>query len=73
LSFQNTVLVTAVASIVSIIVIGLIVAPLFTKAETRRYVMIKFFLEIPKETLIRLVKNCEYCFGIATQSRYLEI
>jgi hypothetical protein len=38
-------------SIFTIILIGLVIAPILTKVETRKYAALIFFLQIPKERL----------------------
>jgi len=63
----------ALASIFTILLIGLIIAPILTKVETRKYEALLFFLKIPKDRLSVLIQNCEYCINMDEESRYLQI
>jgi parvulin-like peptidyl-prolyl isomerase len=65
--------VTAIISIIVIVVIGLVIAPIITKAEIRKYKALLYFLKIPKEQLPILIKNCEYCLNMNEEKRYLQI
>jgi hypothetical protein len=40
---------TAIVSIIVIVVIGLIIAPILTQAEIRKYKALLYFLKIPKD------------------------
>jgi hypothetical protein len=51
----STTLTTATISIVLIIVIGMIIAPILTKAETRKFEALLFFLKVPKHQLVILI------------------
>ena len=57
-------------SILTIILIGLVIAPILTKVETRKYEALIFFLQIPKERLQILIQNCEYCVNMDEEDRY---
>ena len=63
--------VTAIISIVVIVIIGLVIAPILTQAEIRKYKALLYFLKIPKEKLPDLIKNCEYCLNMNDEKRYL--
>lgn len=65
--------VTAIVSIICIVIIGLIIAPILTKAEIRKYKALLYFLKIPKERFQDLIKNCEYCLNMNDENRYLQI
>jgi len=56
-----------------IVVIGLIIAPILTQAEIRKFKALLYFLKIPKEKLPDLIKNCEYCINMNEEGRYLQI
>ncbi len=60
-------------SIFTIILIGLVIAPILTKVETRKYEALIFFLQIPKERLQILIQNCEYCANMDEEDRYQQI
>ena len=60
-------------SIFTIILIGLVIAPILTKVETRKYEALIFFLQIPKERLQILIQNCEYCVNMDEEDRYRQI
>ena len=64
---------TAIISIVVIISIGLIIAPILTKAEIRKYKGLLYFLKVPKEKFADMIKNCEYCINMSDEGRYYEI
>ncbi len=64
---------TAIISIIVIVVIGLIIAPILTQAEIRKYKALLYFLKIPKEQFATLIKNCEYCLNMNDETRYLQI
>lgn len=70
---QNIVLtkVTAIVSIVIIVLIGMIIAPILTQAEIRKYKALLYFLKIPKDKLPDLIKNCEYCLNMNEKERYI--
>lgn len=70
---KTTTLVTAIVSISIIFLIGLIIAPIMTKAETRKYNALIYFLKIPKAQLSLLIQNCEYCLNMHEEKRYIEI
>ena len=70
---KNTILITAVASIGSILVIGLIISPMLTKAETRRFTALEFFLRIPQDKVREMIKNCDYCLGLRDQDRFVSL
>ena len=61
---------TAIVSIVAIIIIGLIIAPILTKAEIRKYNALLYFLKIPRDKLPEMIKNCEYCLNMSDENRY---
>ena len=42
--------VTTIISVVTIFFIGIIIAPIFTKAEIRKYRALLYFLKIPADT-----------------------
>jgi hypothetical protein len=65
--------VTTIISIVIIIVIGLIIAPILTTAEIRKYKALLYFLKIPRGKLPDLIKNCEYCLNMNDEKRYAQI
>jgi ABC-type sulfate transport system permease component len=68
----STTLVTAIISIVSIILIGLILSPMLTKAETRRYKALNFFLRLPRGTISTLLSNIEhYTLNLRDEKKYL--
>jgi hypothetical protein len=60
-------------SIFTIILIGLVIAPILTKVETRKYEALIFFLQIPMERLQILIQNCEYCVNMDEEDRYRQI
>ena len=64
---------TAIISIIVIIVIGLIIAPILTQAEIRKYKALLYFLKIPKDRFSDLIKNCEYCLKMNDEKRYMQI
>ena len=73
-SSVSTALLTSVLSIVSIVLIGLVLSPLLTKAETRRIMALKYFLTIPRVYLVQMVDNIErYCMHFRDEAVYLEI
>jgi hypothetical protein len=63
--------VTAIVSIVIIVLIGMIIAPILTQAEIRKYKALLYFLKIPKDKLPDLIKNCEYCLNMNEEERYI--
>lgn len=65
--------VTAIVTIVIIVFIGLIIAPILTQAEIRKYKALLYFLKIPKNKLPDLIKNCEYCLNMNDENRYIQI
>jgi hypothetical protein len=60
-------------SIFTIILIGLVIAPILTKVEARKYEALIFFLQIPKERLQILIQNCEYCVNMDEEDGYRQI
>ena len=64
---------TAIVSIIVIVVIGLIIAPILTQAEIRKYRALLYFLKIPRERFPILIQNCEYCLNMSDEKRYTEI
>ena len=73
-SSVSTALLTSVLSIVSIVLIGLVLSPLLTRAETRRIMALKYFLTIPRDYLVLMVDNIErYCMHFRDEVRYAEI
>ena len=56
-----------------IVAIGLVIAPILTKAEIRKYKALLYFLKIPKDQFPILLKNCEYCLNMNDEKRYLQI
>jgi ABC-type spermidine/putrescine transport system permease subunit I len=64
---------TAIISVVTILIVGLIIAPILTKAEMRKFRAILYFLKIPKDVLPQMIKNCEYCLNMNNEQRYIEI
>jgi hypothetical protein len=58
---------------VVIIIIGLVIAPILTKAEIRKYKGLLYFLKVPKEKFADMIKNCEYCINMSDEGRYYEI
>ena len=70
----TTALLTSVLSIVSIVVIGLVLSPLLTRAETRRNVAIKYLLTIPRDYLVFMVDNIErYCMHFREEQLYCDV
>lgn len=65
--------ITAIISIIVIVIIGLIIAPILTTAEIRKYKALLYFLKIPREKFIDLIKNCEYCLNMNDERRYYQI
>ena len=65
--------VTAIVSIIAIVIVSLAIAPILTKAEIRRYKALLYFLKIPKDKLPNLIKNCEYCLNMNDEKRYFQI
>jgi len=65
--------VTAIVSIIVIVFIGLIIAPILTQAEIRKYKALLYFLKIPKDKFVDLIKNCEYCLNMNEENRYHQI
>lgn len=65
--------VTAIISVVVIIIIGLVIAPILTRAEIRKYKALLYFLKVPKEKFADMIKNCEYCVNMSDEGRYYEI
>ena len=61
---------TAIISIIVIVIIGLIIAPILTQAEIRKYKALLYFLKIPQEQFAILIKNCEYCLNMNDEGRY---
>ena len=47
----NSTKVTTIISVITILIVGSIIAPIFTKAEIRKYKALLYFLKIPKETI----------------------
>lgn len=62
-----------IVSIISLFCIGLAIAPILTKAETRKYLALQYFLRIPKERLQILISNCEYCENMDEEERFTQI
>jgi len=65
--------VTAIISIVVIVMIGLVIAPILTKAEIRKYKALLYFLKVPKDKYRDMIKNCEYCINMSDEGRYYQI
>ena len=65
--------VTAIVSIVVIAVISLVITPILTKAEVRKYKALVYFLKIPKDKLTEMITNCEYCINMNDEKRYRQI
>lgn len=65
--------VTAIISVVVIVIIGLIIAPILTQAEIRKYKALLYFLKIPKDKFAEMIKNCEYCINMNEENRYYQI
>jgi hypothetical protein len=51
----------------------MIIAPLLTQAETRKYNALLYFLKIPKDKYTDMIKNCEYCLNMSDETRYNQI
>jgi hypothetical protein len=66
-------LITAVISIVSIIVIGLVITPMLTFVEARRFNTLEFFSKISQERLKELISAGEYLLSIHECERFDEI
>lgn len=66
-------MILVVVSIISLFGIGLAIAPILTKAETRKYLALQYFLRIPKDRLQILISNCEYCENMDEEDRFFEI
>ena len=66
-------MITEIISIIAIIIIGLIVAPMLTLAETRKFKALFYFMKIPKEKLGEMIENCEYCLQLNDEKRYLNV
>ena len=64
---------TTIISIVIILLIGIIIAPILTTAEIRKYKGLLYFLRIPKDKFPDLIKNCEYCLNMNDEARYKQI
>ena len=64
---------TTIISIIIIVIIGVIIAPILTTAEIRKYRALLYFLKIPKDKFPDLIKNCEYCLNMNDEARYLQI
>jgi len=47
-----------------------VIAPILTKAEIRKYKGLLYFLKVPKEKFIEMIKNCEYCINMSDEGRY---
>lgn len=62
--------ITAIVSIITIIIIGLVIAPMLTKAEIRKYLALLYFLKIPRVKLTEMIKNCKYCLNMNDENRY---
>lgn len=58
---------------VVIILIGLVIAPILTKAEIRKYKALLYFLKVPKDKFADMIKNCEYCINMSDEGRYYQI
>lgn len=69
----NSTKITAIVSIVCIVIVGFIVAPFLTNAEMRKFRAILYFLKIPNDVLPQMIRNCEYCLNMNNEQRYLEI
>ena len=65
--------ITAIISIVVILFIGMIIAPILTQAEIRKYKAFLYFLRVPKEKYQDMIKNCEYCLNMNDEGRYYQI
>ncbi|TNV74775.1 hypothetical protein FGO68_gene16630 [Halteria grandinella] len=65
--------VTAIISIIVIVIIGLVIAPILTTAEIRKYKALLYFLKIPRDKFPDLIKNCEYCLNMNDERRYYQI
>lgn len=64
---------TAIISIAVILFIGMIIAPILTRAEIRKYKALLYFLKVPKDKLQDMIKNCEYCLNMNDEGRYYQI
>ncbi len=53
--------------------IGLVIAPILTKAEIRKYKALLYFLKVPKDKFADMIKNCEYCINMSDEGRYYQI
>ena len=54
-------------------IVSLIIAPILTQAEIRKFKALLYFLKVPKEKLHDLIKNSEYCLNMNEEKRYLQI
>jgi hypothetical protein len=65
--------VTAIISVIVIIIVGALIAPILTTAEIRKFKALLYFLKIPNEKFGDLIKNCEYCLNMKDEERYTQI
>ena len=69
----NSTKVTTIISVITIFIVGTIIAPIFTKAEIRKFKALKYFLKISQDTFPQMIENCEYCLNMNDEVRYDEI
>ena len=73
-SSMTTIMITAIVSIIAIVIIGLIITPILSKSVERQYQALSFFVMIPKEKIKVLLQNCQYCLNMGSDDkRFLEI
>ena len=57
----------------TILLTGLVIAPILTKAEIRKFKALLYFLKIPKDKFLTMITNCEYCLNMNDENRYQQI
>eukprot|EP00347_Sterkiella_histriomuscorum_P023515 403334347 len=65
--------VLTIVSCLTIITIGVIFAPMFSRAEIRDIKAVSFFLNLNNKLIPQLIKNCEYCLNMQDFKRNEQI
>ncbi|CDW78770.1 UNKNOWN [Stylonychia lemnae] len=67
-NISSTEIVTIV-SIITIMVVGIIFTPIFSKSEIRRYLAIKFFLNLDQFVVQQMKRNVDHCQTILDEKK----
>lgn len=61
-------MILTVVSVLTILIVALVISPIISLTEERKYKALAFFLLIPKDNIAFYVKRCEDCLKLEEET-----